>query len=375
MKNFFLLILISFIINNISYSQKTCDCDWRSRFHKELLSTNSLVAPSLVNFIETTMENNCIILGDNLYGMADNLIGTTFIGTMTSAGWTTKEINEGEQRISSIQSPNGKELIAFIPFNDGNSLIIYCATIDEVLSNLKNVENELKDNETVFYYDTNWKKSSKTEAIYYRIVGYDSENKPVGKIRDYYMSGEIQGISEGARYISEMDDQYSIFEGQITSYDKKGKIVGETYREKADPSAEPLRVLVTERTAANMDGGDELIWKSTRYPGDYVNRGYWLYEGKPFTGVGYERFLVRGKPDGLIERETTYLNGKVEGLYRFYYQNGQLRSEGNKKNGKEDGFWKHWWEDDGKLSEEVIYKDGVIISQKYCSLGECETIK
>jgi antitoxin component YwqK of YwqJK toxin-antitoxin module len=50
---------------------------------------------------------------------------------------------------------------------------------------------------------------------------------------------------------------------------------------------------------------------------------------------------------------------KIEGLYRTWYENGQLESEANYKDGKKDGLYR-WWHCDssGKLKEESNYKDG-----------------
>ena len=45
------------------------------------------------------------------------------------------------------------------------------------------------------------------------------------------------------------------------------------------------------------------------------------------------------------------------GVYRAYYPNGQLKIEGNYKDGKEDGFWTVWYEN-GKKKAEGNYKNG-----------------
>ena len=35
-----------------------------------------------------------------------------------------------------------------------------------------------------------------------------------------------------------------------------------------------------------------------------------------------------------------YVDGKMDGLYRFWHENGQLMIEGNYTDGKEDGLWR-----------------------------------
>ncbi len=87
--------------------------------------------------------------------------------------------------------------------------------LDEVFTN---------NQESILYYDENWKGTTKDKAEYYRVFKSDSTNKPVGEIRDYYITGELQCTIEGAAYIDKDDDSNSITSGNITWYYKSGKI-------------------------------------------------------------------------------------------------------------------------------------------------------
>jgi|ETNmetMinimDraft_13_1059891.scaffolds.fasta_scaffold37847_2 antitoxin component YwqK of YwqJK toxin-antitoxin module len=53
----------------------------------------------------------------------------------------------------------------------------------------------------------------------------------------------------------------------------------------------------------------------------------------------------------------TIKNGKFDGLYTFWHDNGQKRREGTYKDGKFDGEWTYWYED-GKKKDEGTYKNG-----------------
>ena len=44
-------------------------------------------------------------------------------------------------------------------------------------------------------------------------------------------------------------------------------------------------------------------------------------------------------------------------MKRSWYDNGNLESEGNDKDGRQDGLWKYWHEN-GQLQYEGNYKDG-----------------
>ena len=51
-----------------------------------------------------------------------------------------------------------------------------------------------------------------------------------------------------------------------------------------------------------------------------------------------------------------FANGVVE----THYENGQLRTRANYKNGKREGVRETWY-DNGQLEERVNYKDGVAV--------------
>ena len=71
----------------------------------------------------------------------------------------------------------------------------------------------------------------------------------------------------------------------------------------------------------------------------------------PFTGK------VTGYSQG------SFKNGKREGVWAFYWNNGQLHDKGNFKNGKREGAWVYYSEV-GTVNKEYTgtYKDGVKIS-------------
>ena len=73
-----------------------------------------------------------------------------------------------------------------------------------------------------------------------------------------------------------------------------------------------------------------------------------------------------GKPDGLMTgwyphgqkwREETFKDGQKDGLWIEWHENGQKRLEGNYKDGKQDGLWTYWYEN-GPKKEEGTWKDG-----------------
>ena len=75
-------------------------------------------------------------------------------------------------------------------------------------------------------------------------------------------------------------------------------------------------------------------------------------------GLIYENFsdvLFTGNITGKTE-QGTIRNGKKEGLWVYYYDNGQLSYKGTFKVGKKDGPWVYY-HSNGQLSYKVTYKD------------------
>jgi len=64
-------------------------------------------------------------------------------------------------------------------------------------------------------------------------------------------------------------------------------------------------------------------------------------------------YYVDGK--SVLAEIGNYLSdGKQIGIWKSYYENGQLKSIGNYSNGKKEGVWK-WYHENGKLSQTGSY--------------------
>jgi antitoxin component YwqK of YwqJK toxin-antitoxin module len=65
---------------------------------------------------------------------------------------------------------------------------------------------------------------------------------------------------------------------------------------------------------------------------------------------------------GQLYEEYTRIDGKRNGLYKVWYENGQLKEECSFKNGLVDSLWKVWYEN-GQLEIERTCKDGKLNGQ------------
>ena len=76
-----------------------------------------------------------------------------------------------------------------------------------------------------------------------------------------------------------------------------------------------------------------------------------------------------GKLDGLFEsfhengqlcERRNYIDGELDGLQEGYHENGQLVERRNYKNGKKDGLWEKYNKYNGDILKTEEYKNGVL---------------
>ena len=82
-------------------------------------------------------------------------------------------------------------------------------------------------------------------------------------------------------------------------------------------------------------------------------------ETKPFTGNNLCKY-----ENGQIKSEGNYKDGKPDGKVTGWFENGQIQTVLNLKDGKLDGKATYWHEN-GKIKGKVTFKDGKCIS------GDC----
>ena len=94
----------------------------------------------------------------------------------------------------------------------------------------------------------------------------------------------------------------------------------------------------------------------------------------PDTNELYSGKVFKNRMGGKKEFEGSYKDGKKNGLWTDYHENGQKSSEITYKNGKQyiirtykdgkrEGFWT-WWYANGQKFYEDVYKDGELIESK-----------
>ena len=87
---------------------------------------------------------------------------------------------------------------------------------------------------------------------------------------------------------------------------------------------------------------DQLVEKDGIY--------YEVNSNTPFTGSVMEYY-----ENGQLKSRENFKDGKEEGLSEYFYENGELEFGGNLKEGKEDGLWEIFYEN-GQLKSRENYK-------------------
>jgi len=97
-----------------------------------------------------------------------------------------------------------------------------------------------------------------------------------------------------------------------------------------------------------IDGGALVRDKST---------GFWHYDvaRDPYTGRAFESF-----PNGSPRGEADFLQGRKDGMERFWWPNGKLKEGGQWFDGRQNGVSREWSEE-GQLIKVVRYKNGELI--------------
>lgn len=96
------------------------------------------------------------------------------------------------------------------------------------------------------------------------------------------------------------------------------------------------------------------------------NKGVWSYKNQPFTG-----YAVRFYANDSLKEKTGFLNGKKQGVYNVWFENGVLKLESNYNQNTLEGTYKAWW-NNGVLASETNYVKGKKqgVEQKWFSNGE-----
>ncbi len=102
-----------------------------------------------------------------------------------------------------------------------------------------------------------------------------------------------------------------------------------------------------------------------------VKNGYWIVKyyqnGNKYTegfsttkktnNESYEGIVSYYNTDGKLSQKVSYKGGIIDGIKKTYFNTGEVQSLGKFKNGKENGVWKFFYKN-GKIKTKGRYKNG-----------------
>ncbi len=144
------------------------------------------------------------------------------------------------------------------------------------------------------YYDKDWKGCNQFNAVFYRVAFFNNNGKPIGKVTDFFITGEIQSVIEGANYIDRNDDANSKFIGTIKAFYKSGKTHFEELR--------------------NMQG--DLISQIR-----YYENGQKKYQ-ESYKNELLEGWVITYDENGKVKHREEYKNGEPLGFSRMTIEKG-----------------------------------------------------
>lgn len=90
-----------------------------------------------------------------------------------------------------------------------------------------------------------------------------------------------------------------------------------------------------------------------------------LYQGEPYTGECYQNF-----PNGELGVKGRYVNGKKEGVWTWYYSNGNKKRESLYRNGLKSGKSNTWYISGKKRSEIIFNEDNNLKETRWDEKGK-----
>jgi antitoxin component YwqK of YwqJK toxin-antitoxin module/CHAT domain-containing protein len=208
-------------------------------------------------------------------------------------------------------------------------------------------ENGKRTGHWTILLDSTFEKEVRTfdSARFYRLVRFEA-GKPVGKVRDFYRTGQKQW--EGTM----ISLTPPVFEGDAINYHENGK---EKYR--ATYVNGKMNGLFQENSINGKLLSQGMMKQDTAFgKWDYFNGEGFRWLEMERDGKGNDRFTEFHQSNSKIKRTGLNVNDIAQGQWITYYENGNLLTKCDYKNGLKDGKWE-WYNSQGVLEESGFYKN------------------
>jgi antitoxin component YwqK of YwqJK toxin-antitoxin module len=208
-------------------------------------------------------------------------------------------------------------------------------------------------------------------------------SKPVDETSLVEKDGMMYLPNSDKPYTGEVFNNYSTGEKEYQGTYENGLLVSYSFLNKDGSLKEPINyettlveregVFYTEDTNKPYNGQVFSLWKGEKYDEGTLKNGKkdglwtgWYENGQKKSEENYKVGIEDGLntewyKNGQKKTEWSYKNGKGDGLWTWWYKNGQKREEKTYKDDMEDGL-QTYWSENGQKRTESTYKDGKEIS-------------
>lgn len=193
---------------------------------------------------------------------------------------------------------------------------------------------------------------------------YDREGKKHGYWKTFFDDWSLH---------TECYYKHGMREGFYKEYDQKGNLKKITkyvndVEQVLEPDMKPLIVQHeyypngrVKREASFRDGKREGVWREFDEEGTVVNsqtykKGALVSEGVVGTDGKRRGDYKEFYSDSTLRAEGVFIDGLRSGEWKYYYHNGKVQEVGSYKEGEPDGLWVWYYDNGQKQIEEQFYK-------------------
>ncbi|MBR4391138.1 MAG: toxin-antitoxin system YwqK family antitoxin [Bacteroidales bacterium] len=209
---------------------------------------------------------------------------------------------------------------------------------------------------------------------------YDSQGRKHGYWKAFYPNFDLKweqyykhGLRDG--FYKEYDEKGNL--KVITKYVNDVEVIIESATKPLQMQHEYYPNGRIKREASFRDGKREGTWREFDENGNVISSQIYQNGRLVQSGVMDTDGTRRGEwvelyPDSTLRAKGFFINGKRSGEWRFYYPGEILEQLGNYKDGKLDGTWT-WYDLSGKIQKQEDFLDGVPEGSyiEYDELGNC----
>jgi antitoxin component YwqK of YwqJK toxin-antitoxin module len=193
---------------------------------------------------------------------------------------------------------------------------------------------------------------------------YDREGKKHGYWKTFFDDWSVH---------TECYYRHGMRDGFYKEYDEKGNLKKITkfvndVEQVVESDMKPLVVQheyypngKVKREASFRDGKREGVWREFDEQGNVLNsqtyqKGVLVGQGIVDTDGKRRGLFKEFYPDNSLRAEGVFVDGLRSGEWKFYYHNGQIQEIGSYKEGQPDGIWTWYYDNGQKQIEEQFFK-------------------